>query len=123
VRGICGGARPDLLVSLTNDSWFGDTWEPYQHLNFTRFRAVEHRVPLVRATNTGISAFVSMTGEVRAADRVALGEEGVLVRNVKLVKRGRTVYDRFGYAFPWACAILALLGFLGAMMRPPPLVE
>jgi len=123
VRGICDGERPDLLVSLTNDSWFGDTWEPYQHLNFTRFRAVEHRTPLVRATNTGISAFVSMTGDVKAADRLGLGKEGVLVRDVKLVKRGPTAYDRFGYAFPWVCAILALLGFLGSMMRPPPLED
>ncbi len=123
VRQVCGDERPDILVSLTNDSWFGDTWEPYQHLNFTRFRAVEHRTPLVRATNTGISAFVSATGDIKAENRLALGVEGVLVRDVKLVDRGRTIYARFGHAFPWLCGILALLAFFSAMMRPPPIVE
>jgi len=123
VREITGETRPDILVSLTNDSWFGDTWEPYQHLNFTRFRAVEHRAPLVRSTNTGISAFVSMTGDIRPENRIGLFEEGVLVRDVKLVKRGPTIYVRFGYMFPWLCAILALLGFVSAWMRPPPVLQ
>ena len=122
VRQVTGATRPDILVSLTNDSWFGDTWEPYQHLNFTRFRAVEHRVPLVRATNTGISAFISMTGDIRSENRLGLFEEGVLVRDVKLVKRGPTIYVRFGYMFPWICAILALLACVGAWMRPPPII-
>ncbi|MDA1193737.1 MAG: apolipoprotein N-acyltransferase [Planctomycetota bacterium] len=123
VRSVCGDARPDVLISLTNDSWFGDTWEPYQHLNFTRFRAVEHRAPLVRATNTGISAFVSMTGDVRAANQLALGVEGVLVRDVKLVGGDATIYARFGHAFPWLAAILALLGLVTAWLRPPPLLD
>jgi apolipoprotein N-acyltransferase len=123
VREVCGDRHPDLLVSLTNDSWFGDTWEPYQHLNFTRFRAVEHRAPLVRATNTGISAFVSMTGDAPESDRLGVGKRGVLVRDVKLVPRGRTVYERFGYLFPWLAGALALLGLLGAWLRPPPLIE
>ncbi|MDJ0523146.1 MAG: apolipoprotein N-acyltransferase, partial [Planctomycetota bacterium] len=123
VRAVTDGTRPDLLVSLTNDSWFGDTWEPYQHLNFTRFRAVEHRVPLIRATNTGISAFVSMTGDIKAENRLGLFEEGVMVRDVKLVERSPTIYVRFGHAFPWLCAVLALLIFIGALMRPPPVIE
>lgn len=123
IRRVCGDARPDVLVSLTNDSWFGDTWEPYQHLNFTRFRAVEHRAPLVRATNTGISAFVSATGDVADADTIALNREGVLVRDVPLVERGRSIYARFGHAFPWLAAVLTLLGLLGIWLRPPPLVE
>ena len=122
VRSVCGGKRPDLLISLTNDSWFGDTWEPYQHLNFTRFRAVEHRVPLVRATNTGISAFVGMTGDVAEVNRIDLFKEGVLVRDVKLVDGSATVYVRFGHAFPWLAAALAILGVFGTWMRPPPIV-
>ncbi|MDF1701839.1 MAG: apolipoprotein N-acyltransferase [Planctomycetota bacterium] len=123
IRAVCGGVRPDLLVSLTNDSWFGDSWEPFQHLNFTRFRAVEHRAPLVRATNTGISAFVSMTGDVSKANTIPLFEEDALVRDVKLVDRGPTLYVQFGYLFPWLAAVLALLGLIGSWLRPPPLVE
>ena len=123
IRTVCGNERPDILVSLTNDSWFGDSWEPFQHLNFTRFRAVEHRAPLVRATNTGISAFVSMTGDVAEENTIPLFTEGVLTRDVVLVDRERTIYARFGYRFPWLAGVLALLGVLGSWLRPPPLVE
>ena len=120
---VCGGERPDVLVSLTNDSWFGDTWEPYQHLNFTRFRAVEHRAPLVRATNTGISAFVSITGDVADEDRLGLFEEGVLVKDIPLLERGPTVYVRFGHWFPTVALVISLLAFFSALMRPPPLID
>jgi apolipoprotein N-acyltransferase len=115
VRDLAGERRPDVLVSLTNDSWFGDTWEPYQHLNFTRFRAVEHRAPLVRATNTGISAFVSATGDVEA--RLGLGVEDALVRDVPLVARDPTVYARFGYRLPWVLWAVALIAWLLAQLR------
>lgn len=116
VRESAGDERPDLLVSLANDSWFGDTWEPWQHLNFTRFRAVEHGVPLIRATNTGVSAFVSATGDVEA--RLAVGVEGVLVRDVPLLTGGRTVYARFGFRLPWLLAAWALYAWFTARFSP-----
>ena len=56
--------RPNLLVNITNDAWFGATSEPYEHLALAVFRAVEHRLDLVRAVNTGVSAFVDATGRV-----------------------------------------------------------
>ncbi len=116
VNEYIAGRHPDVLASLTNDSWFGDTWEPHQHLNFTRFRAVEHRAPLVRATNTGISAFVSATGDVEAT--LGVGEQGALVRDVPIVERGPTIYARIGYRLPWLLWILALAGWIVALMRP-----
>jgi apolipoprotein N-acyltransferase len=115
VADLAGGRRPDLLVNLTNDSWFGDTWEPHQHLNFARFRAVEHRAPLVRSTNTGISAVVDPTGEVVA--RLGVGEKGVLVRDVPLVARGRTPWERVGPRMLWL--LLALGAFAVASSRFP----
>ena len=119
VREYVDGERPDVLVSLTNDSWFGDTWEPHQHLNFTRFRAVEHRAPIVRATNTGISAFVSASGDVE--DRLGVGQEGALVRDVPLVETRPepTIYVQFGYRFPYLLWAVALLAWIIALMRPP----
>ncbi len=128
VRGSCGGTQPDILVSLTNDSWFGDSWEPYQHLNFTRFRAVEHRAPIVRATNTGISAYVSASGDVVKTQPLGLseakrGNADVLQHEVRILDRDRTVYASFGYMIPYALWILSLLALLSSMMRPPPIME
>lgn len=119
VRRYAGDRRPDVLVSMANDSWFGDTWEPHQHLNFTRFRAIEHRAPLVRATNTGVSAFVSATGDV--LERTTVNEGGppdVLLYDVPLVSRSRTIYVRFGYALPWVLWAVALAGWILGVMRP-----
>jgi apolipoprotein N-acyltransferase len=56
----------DILVNITNDSWFGHTFESYQHLYMTLMRAVEFRRPMVRVTNTGISAAVNATGHLLA---------------------------------------------------------
>jgi apolipoprotein N-acyltransferase len=117
VREAAGDERPSVLVSLANDSWFGDTWEPWQHLNFTRFRAVEHRAPLVRSTNTGVSAFVSATGEVEA--RLGVGVEGVLVRDVPILATDRTLYVRFGHHLPWLLAAWGLLAWLAALLGAP----
>ena len=59
-------AKPHLLVNITNDSWFGDTSEPWEHLALSVYRAVEMRTDLVRAVNTGVSAFVDASGRVYA---------------------------------------------------------
>ncbi len=104
---LADGVRPDLLVNLTNDSWFGDTWEPHQHLHFSRFRAVEHRAPMIRSTNTGVSAIVSATGEV--LERLPYDTEGTIVRDVPLVHRDRTLYARIAPFVRWILGVAALL--------------
>lgn len=56
-----------LLVNITNDAWFGNSSAPWQHLAMVRFRAVENRVWVARAANTGISAFIAPSGRIHAA--------------------------------------------------------
>ena len=65
-----------FMANVTNDAWFGETSGPWQHLGTVPLRAVETRVAIARAANTGVSAFVDPSGRVRRALR--LGERGVL---------------------------------------------
>ncbi len=59
-------SRPEMLVNVTNDAWFGTSGGPYQHLGHARFRAIEQGVPMIRAANTGISAMINSAGRIRA---------------------------------------------------------
>ncbi len=59
-----------LILNLTNDSWFGPWGEPYMHLSLTIFRSIETRLPQLRATNTGVSALILPSGEMIAKSAV-----------------------------------------------------
>ena len=69
-------ARPDWMVHITNDAWFGQFSGPYQHLALARLRAAEQGLPVLRAANTGISAVIDARGGVVAA--LPLGVSGHL---------------------------------------------
>ena len=66
--------RPEWLVQVTNDAWFGTASGPYQHFAQARVRAIEQGLPLARAANTGISAMIDPHGRVVAS--LGLGETG-----------------------------------------------
>lgn len=68
-------ARGGLLLNLTNDAWYGFTPGPYQHLRQAQLRAVETRLPLVRAANSGISVVTDSAGRISGS--LPLGEKGV----------------------------------------------
>jgi apolipoprotein N-acyltransferase len=70
------GKRPDWLVNLTDDSWFGPSTGPYQHLGISRMRAVEEGLAVVRAANTGISAIIDPYGRLVAT--LPLASQGAL---------------------------------------------
>ncbi|MBP6011349.1 MAG: apolipoprotein N-acyltransferase [Alphaproteobacteria bacterium] len=70
------GRRPDWLVTMTDDSWFGPWTGPYQHLGIAKIRAAEEGLPIIRAANTGVSAVIDPYGRVIAS--LGLNETGVL---------------------------------------------
>jgi apolipoprotein N-acyltransferase len=103
--------EPHVLVNLTNDAWFGRSREPLIHLALAVFRAVEQRRFLVRATNTGISAFVDPAG--RIVKQTPIFARANLLEEVTPLSV-RTPYARFG---DWV-AVIAALVLLGWLQRP-----
>lgn len=92
---VISGERPDFLLNITNDAWFGDSAGPRQHLAMAKMRAVEQGLPLVRAANTGISAVIDPFGrEVQILD---LGQRGVIDGILPGKTVNKTTYSRLGY--------------------------
>ncbi len=108
------GRSPDVLVNISNDGWFRGSAEHDIHLAIGVFRAVEHRVPLVRAVNAGISAVIDGNG--RILRRLPKLSAGVLVDRVPLDPR-TTLYSRLGDWLGQGCFAVSLgliiLGWTG----------
>jgi apolipoprotein N-acyltransferase len=85
--------NPALLITVSNDTWFGASIGPEQHLQIAATRAAELARSVVRVTNNGVTALISHEGDVLA--RLPKNEPGVLVRSVPLYT-GQTPYSRFG---------------------------
>jgi apolipoprotein N-acyltransferase len=111
-RSVREGAN--ILVNITNDAWFGRTSAPFQHLSMYTLRAVENRVPVVRAANTGVSAFIDSGGMVTS--KTGLFERGYLKGKVKASNQ-KTFYTRFGDIFSYLCLLITSLFLSKAFMR------
>lgn len=98
--------RPEWLVQVTNDAWFGTLSGPYQHLAQARSRAIEQGLPLARAANTGISAMVDPMGRILVS--LQLGEAG-FVDTTLPAALSPTPYARYGDV-PALILIVAVLG-------------
>lgn len=102
---VVGRRRPAWFVNVTDDSWFGPSTGPYQHLLTARVRAIEEGIPIARDANTGISAVIDPLGRVRA--RLGLGQSGVVDSSLPAAVP-KTLFARFGDA-GFALLLLALL--------------
>jgi apolipoprotein N-acyltransferase len=101
-----GQGRPQALVNLTNDSWYGKGHEQEQHLQLAAMRSIEHHRWMLRATSTGISAFIDASG--RVVGRIPRDTSGVAVRDVPMLL-GETLYQKWG-DWPGWLSIAALAG-------------
>lgn len=97
----------NLLVNLTNDSWFGSTFEPYQHMYMTLARSIELRLPIVRSTNTGITTVMDAKGNIGKFS--PMNEEWIHVYDLEghELPPG-TLYQKLGSFTPWL--LMFLLG-------------
>ncbi len=94
-----------LFVNITNDAWFFDTAVPYQHLAVNVLRAVENGRPVLRAANTGFSAYIDAFGNIKQQSKLFTQE--ILTASVPLSVTDRnTFYTQWGDWFAWLCAVL-----------------
>lgn len=113
VRRMVREGDANLIVSLANDGWFGDSQEPWLHLALVRLRAVEQRRFVVRATNSGISAVIDPLGRVLEA--TPLLEPATLRADVRALETG-SLYRRLG-DWPGSLAAVATVAMLAVRRR------
>ena len=104
----------EAIVTISNDSWFGDSSAPYQHLAMAVFRAVENRRWLLRSTSNGISALVDPGG--RIVRRSPLHRQDRFLARFQYLS-GSTAFNRWGYLFPYLCLLLVLGKFILPRLR------
>jgi apolipoprotein N-acyltransferase len=104
----------EAIVTISNDSWFGDSSAPYQHLAMAVFRAIENRRWLLRSTSNGISALVDPGG--RIVKRSPLHRQDRFLAPFQYLSE-RTIFNRWGYLFPYLCLLLVLGKFILPRLR------
>jgi len=82
------------IVNLTNDSWYGHTIEPEQHLFQAKWRAIEFHLPIIRSTNTGISSYILPNGQ--EASRLPINKADILDYPFPIYKEKPTIYQQYG---------------------------
>jgi len=87
------GMNHSVILNVSNDSWFGDSLAPYQHLQISQVRALEFKRYLIRAANTGISAIIDKDGHI--LEQLNLNTRDLLQSHIKTYT-GKSLYSRFG---------------------------
>ena len=110
-RVVMENDRPEWLLNITNDGWFGLTNGPYQHLGLARFRAIEEGLPLVRSASTGVSAVIDSYGRTVAS--LAVDRTGILDSPLPLPLDAPAHSTSFKMMITFLLTLAAAIAFLG----------
>jgi apolipoprotein N-acyltransferase len=95
----------NFLITMTNDAWFGKTSAPYQHFSMATFRAVENRVFIARAANTGITGFIDPRGKILKQGGIFTEEA---MNGMIRLSKDKTFYTLHGDVFAWCCSAFSI---------------
>ena len=99
--------KPQFLVNLTNDGWYGDSAGPHQHLVSTQLRAIEEGITIIRVANTGISTVISPFGKF--SPKLQLNQKGILDVSLPQKLSTDTLYGKYGNLIPLTLCFLNIL--------------
>jgi apolipoprotein N-acyltransferase len=109
-------AGSELLTTITNDAWYGETSAPFQHFAMAAMRSIEQGRYLARAANTGVSGIIDPYG--RVTERSNVFEQVGLVGEVRFIQ-ARTTYAAAGDVVPWAGLAVVAVALIAARRRAP----
>jgi apolipoprotein N-acyltransferase len=105
-----------IFTNVTNDSWFGTYFEPYQHMYMTFARAIEYRRPLIRSTNTGITSAILASGEILQASPI--DKEWVGLLDVKYnATPPHTFYENIAGRWIWILLVVLVFLIIGGRVK------
>ncbi len=109
-----------FILTVSNDTWFGESIGPEQHLQIAQFRAIETGKNVIRATNTGFTAIIEPDGKI-LPNNIATAFEAKVLKGTVTVMTGETFWVRFGF-WPLAGALIATMvgGFWWQNRKPHP---
>jgi apolipoprotein N-acyltransferase len=109
----------NFMINLTNEGWFGESAAPYQFLSMSVFRAVENRISLARAANTGISCFIDPYGRITGRvwnNNKDIYVAGYLTQDISLSQE-KTLYTNYGDVFVYLNIVIAVLMTISSFFR------
>ena len=110
----------DFMINITNDAWFHDSSELDQHLTVMVFRAVETRISIARAANSGISSFIAPNGEIYDYlnnEGKYKETEGILCNRIRFENSVKSWYTNYGDVFAISCLSVTAALFFAALTR------
>lgn len=102
--------KTDMILTVSNDAWFGDSHGPHQHFEIARMRALEFGKPLIRATNNGVTGMINHLGEVTA---IAPQFEDIVLKGTVEFVTGDTPYSQWPNLILWLMIVLPLIVMKG----------
>jgi len=99
--------KPDWLINLTNDGWYGISSGPYQHMTTTQLRAIEEGLTIVRSANSGISGIINRYGKI--ISQINLNKKDILDIYLPQKLQIKTIYNSFGNIIILTICLLSIL--------------